>query len=129
MDNEHLEHLSREELMDLVNIYSKNWLALDGLWFQSIERKYGMDEAMFHDVEVWKVYTAIEARRIRQFLRLPERPGLEGLRQAMNLRFNAHHNRHELCSRTLIRWSFEPPIAAYRKPAPARGCPIIPAYR
>ena len=29
MGNEHLESLSREQLMDLINIYSKNWLALD----------------------------------------------------------------------------------------------------
>lgn len=95
MGNEHLEHLSREQLMDLVNIYSKNWLALDGLWFQSIEKKYGMEEAMFHDVEVWKIYTVTEARRIKKFLNLEDRPGLEGLRKAMNLRFNAHHNKHE----------------------------------
>ena len=95
MGNEHLERLSREELMDLVNVYSKNWLALDGLWFQAIEKEQGMDAAMRHDVDVWRVYTAIEARRLKQFLKLPERPGLEGLRQAMDLRFNAHHNRHE----------------------------------
>lgn len=95
MGNEYLEHLSRKQLMELINIYSKNWLALDGLWFQSIERKYGMEEAMFHDVEVWKVYTVTEARRIKKFLKLKERPGLDGLHRAMNLRFNAHHNRHE----------------------------------
>ena len=95
MGNEHLEHLSREQLMDLINVYSKNWLALDGLWFQSIEAEQGMDAAMRHDVDVWRIYTAIEARRLKQFLKLPERPGLEGLRKAMDLRFNAHHNRHE----------------------------------
>ena len=95
MGNEHLESLSREQLMDLINIYSKNWLALDGLWFQSIEKQHGMDAAMAHDVDVWRTYTAIEARRIKKFLNLEEHPGLEGLRRAMNLRFNAHHNRHE----------------------------------
>ena len=95
MGNEHLERLSRDELMALINVYSKNWLALDGLWFQSIEREQGMDAAMRHDVNVWRAYTAIEARRIKQFLKLEARPGLEGLRAAMDLRFNAHHNRHE----------------------------------
>ena len=29
-----------------VNVYSRNWLALDGLWFQSVERESGMDAAM-----------------------------------------------------------------------------------
>lgn len=95
MGNEHLEHLSKERLMDLVNVYSKNWLALDGLWFQSVEREGGMEAAMRHDVDVWRVYTAIEARRLKRFLNLGERPGLEGLVQCMDLRFNAHHNRHE----------------------------------
>ena len=95
MGNEHLERLSREELMELVNVYSRNWLALDGLWFQAIEKDHGMAEAMRYDVEVWRVYTAIEARRLKKFLGLSERPGLEGLRRAMDLRFNAHHNRHE----------------------------------
>lgn len=95
MGNEHLEHLSKERLMELINVYSLNWLALDGLWFQSVEQEEGMDAAMRRDVDVWRVYTAIEARRLKKFLNLPERPGLKGLRQAMDLRFNAHHNRHE----------------------------------
>lgn len=129
MGNEHLEHLTREELMDLVNIYSKNWLALDGLWFQSIERKYGMDEAMFHDVEVWKVYTAIEARRIKQFLRLPEHPGLEGLRQAMNLRFNAHHNRHEFVFEDANTMVFRTTYCRVQEARARKGMPYHPCIQ
>ena len=49
--NEKLEALNRDELIRLIEIYSKNWLAMDGVWFQSVERKYGMDEAMYHDAE------------------------------------------------------------------------------
>lgn len=48
---EALESLSRDQLLELIAIYSKNWLAMDGVWFQSVERKYGMEEAMYHDVE------------------------------------------------------------------------------
>ena len=77
MRNEHLAKLSKEQLMDLIEIYSKNWLAHDGVWFQSIERKHGMDEAVFHDEEAWKRFTVIEAMRIKEFLHLPENPGLE----------------------------------------------------
>ena len=50
-DKNILETLSREELIELIGLYSKNWLAMDGVWFQSIERKLGMDEAMYHDAE------------------------------------------------------------------------------
>lgn len=82
-----LSQLSKEELIDLIELYSKNWLALDGVWFQSIERKLGMDEAIFHDEQAWKRFTVIEARRIKKFLKLPEHAGLEGLAKALELRF------------------------------------------
>ena len=49
-----LNQLTKDQLIELIGVYSKNWLAMDGVWFQSIERKYGMDEAMFHDMEAWK---------------------------------------------------------------------------
>ena len=38
-NKEILNNLSKGELIDLIKVYSKNWLALDGVWFQSIERK------------------------------------------------------------------------------------------
>ncbi len=99
-ENPELQALSREKLIELIGIYAKNWLAHDGLWFQSIERKHGMDEAMFHNVEAWRAFTVIEAQRIKAFLELPEHPGLEGLARALRLRFYGSLNeqsfeRHE----------------------------------
>ena len=35
--NSALSALSKEELLSLLEIYAKNWLAMDGYWFQSIE--------------------------------------------------------------------------------------------
>ena len=93
--NDLLSSLSKGELISLIEAYSKNWLAMDGVWFQSVERKFGMDEAMYHDCEAWKVYTVTEARRIKAFLGLPERPGLEGLAKALQLRFYAHINKQD----------------------------------
>lgn len=92
MKNEALRDLSKEELIELIEIYSKNWLALDGVWFQSIEQKLGMDEAMYHDAEAWRRFTVIEAKRIKEFLKLPENPGLEGLKKALSFRFYANIN-------------------------------------
>ena len=43
MVNKTLEKMERSELIQLIEIYSKNWLAMDGVWFQSVERKYGID--------------------------------------------------------------------------------------
>lgn len=44
-----LDLLSKDELKELVRIYARNIYALDGVWFQSVEGKNGMDEAMLHD--------------------------------------------------------------------------------
>lgn len=91
-----LSVLSRDELEQLVSIYAKNWLAMDGYWFQAVERKRGMDEAMEHDVAVWQGFTRTEARRIRALLRLPEQAGLDGLEKALAYRMYARINRDEI---------------------------------
>ena len=41
--NKVLIDLDKEQLIELAEIYSKNWLACDGLWFQAVERRQGMD--------------------------------------------------------------------------------------
>ena len=88
--------MSKEQLAELIEIYAKNWLALDGVWFQSVEEKLGMDAAMEHDARAWERFTVIEARRIKQFLGLPAQAGLEGLRDALQLRFYANLNESEI---------------------------------
>lgn len=94
--NNILNTFTKEELIRLIEAYSKNWLAMDGVWFQSVERKSGMDEAIHHDREAWRSFTVIEAKRIKQFLGLPEHAGLEGLAQALQLRFYANINEDEI---------------------------------
>lgn len=96
MKNEILHSLSKEELIRLIEDYSKNWLAMDGVWFQSVERMRGMDEAMHHDAEAWRRFTVIEAKRIKAFLSLPERAGLEGLARALQCRFYANLNEADI---------------------------------
>ena len=95
-NREQLLSYTKEELIELIEIYAKNWLAMDGVWFQSIERKRGMQEAMEHDEQAWRRFTVIEARRLKAFLKLPERAGIEGLARALRLRFYAHLNRDRL---------------------------------
>ena len=87
-----LDLLTKEELKDLVRIYARNIYALDGVWFQSVEAECGMDDAMLHDKQAWTRFTRTEALRIKNFLNLPEKPGLDGLEKALAIRFSALAN-------------------------------------
>ena len=93
--NDALNSLSRDELIELIEIYSKNWIAMDGTWFQAAEKAYGMDIAMELDKDAWRVFTVAEARRLKSFLKLPDNAGLEGLKKALALRFHENINNTE----------------------------------
>lgn len=95
MDYQKIDDLPREKLLELCHLYAKNWLATDGLWFQSIEAKHGMDEALEHDIKMWEKFTVIEAKRIKAFLSLEEYPGIEGLRKALSFRLYSTLNEDE----------------------------------
>ena len=45
-----LEKFPKETLIELIKMYSRNWLTLDGLWFSGVEEKFGLDEALALDV-------------------------------------------------------------------------------
>jgi len=87
-----LDDLSKEQLKALVQIYARNIYAMDGVWFQSIEQKEGMDEAMLHDQNAMQRFTRTEAQRIKNFLQLPDQSGLDGLEKALSIRFSALAN-------------------------------------
>jgi len=56
-----LSKLSKEELLGLC---SKSINTLDGIWFISVGDKFGFDSAMEIDMEVWRRYSLIHARRL-----------------------------------------------------------------
>ncbi|MBQ3049356.1 MAG: hypothetical protein IJC94_05315 [Oscillospiraceae bacterium] len=126
---ENLSQYSKEELIKLIEIYSKNWLAMDGVWFQSVEQKLGMDEAMFHDAEAWRRFTVIEAKKIKEFLKLEEHPGLDGLAKALSLRFYANINKDkiEIDGNTLTYTSVDCRVqrARERKGMPFHPCKSV----
>jgi len=74
---------------------AKNWLAMDGLWFQAVEQVYGMDAAIAMDRMVWSQFAAIEARRIKERLSLPEKGGLDALEIAFKNRLVSLLNKVE----------------------------------
>ena len=62
-----LDKLPKERLIELIKMYTRNWLTLDGLWFTGVEEKYGLDSAMELDVRMWQIGSKIEAKRIKEF--------------------------------------------------------------
>jgi hypothetical protein len=74
----------------------KNWVAMDGLWFQAVEQAYGMDAALAIDREVWEQFAVIEARRIKERLAMPEKGGLDALEIAFKNRLVSLLNKLEI---------------------------------
>jgi hypothetical protein len=93
---ETISDLSRENLLQLLKIYTKNWLAHDGCWFLSVEKKFGMDTAIEMDTESWRKFTVIEAKRLIEFLELGNNSGIEGLKKALRFRLYASLNEDEI---------------------------------
>lgn len=124
--NDTLRNLGKDELVELLEIYAKNLIALDGTWFQSLEREEGMDTAVRHDIEAWRRFSVSEARRIKKFLGLDERPGIEGLARALALRCQSAANVDEI----LVEGDERPTAsstAACRTRASAKAWGSIPA--
>jgi hypothetical protein len=97
MDREKLLSSSKETLIGLLEDQAKNWLAHDGLWFQAVERRFGMEAAIELDTQAWAVFTQIEAKRIMKRLDLPPGGGLEALEEALQLRLYACINKQSTC--------------------------------
>jgi hypothetical protein len=76
----------------LAETLSVNWLANDGLWFQAIEFAHGMFDAKRTNDTCWTRFSPFEARRIKTLLRLPENPGLDGVKTALRFRLYAFIN-------------------------------------
>lgn len=90
-----LQAMSREELIAIIIDDAKNWLAHDGLWFQAVEKKYGMEEAIDADREAWRHFTVIEAKRIMERLGMEPGGGIPALVECLKHRLYARLNLQE----------------------------------
>jgi len=88
--------LSKKELLELLSDAAKNWLAHDGLWFQTVENKYGIDIAIELDRKAWEAFTQVEARRIMKRLKIAPGGGIPALIQALRFRLYAFVNIQEV---------------------------------
>jgi len=98
------DKMDGEGLLKYSDCIAKNWLAQDGLWFQSIEFIDGMNDAKRCNDSVWQKFSPFEAHSIKNFLNMDEYPGLEGLREALNFRMYSRLNKQssEIVNEKLI---------------------------
>jgi len=84
--------MPEEKIRELVEGLGLNWLAGDGVWFQAVESKHGMMDAKRCNDSCWAWFSPFEAWSIKRLLKLPEQPGIEGLKKALQMRLYAQIN-------------------------------------
>ena len=83
------------ELRRLLATAAKLWLAHDGLWFQAVEHRHGLEAAMDADRAAWHHFAPLEARRIMDHLGMEPGGGLPALERALGYRLYSHLNEQE----------------------------------
>jgi hypothetical protein len=123
---EDLISLSKEELLDYIEDLSKNWLAIDGTWFQAVEQEYGLKKAIELDVKQWERFTVIEAKRIMQRFKIPEDGGIPALIEALKYRVYANINKQETVEISDKRCVFRMNDCRVQSARKRRGLPDFP---
>ena len=98
--------LPDDKLNELIESVAVNWLANDGVWFQAVEFKHGLLDAKRCNDTCWGHFSPFEAWSIRNFLNLPENPGLEGLKTALQFRLYATINKQSIVEETPTSFVF-----------------------
>lgn len=68
-----LEDFSREKLIELVRLYTKLYIAIDGFWFLAVKEKFGEEAALDCDLWAWGKQIPYEMKRIGQALKIEGR--------------------------------------------------------
>jgi hypothetical protein len=101
-----LTELPEEKLLELKKAVAVNWLANDGVWFQSVEFSENMLEAKASNDAAWGHFSPYEALRIKSLLGLGKHPGLEGLKKAMFFRLYSDVNKQSITNETENSFDF-----------------------
>lgn len=86
---EFLVDVPKERMFEIIEAFGLNWLALEGIWFQEVESKHGMNEAKRCADSCWAWFSPFEAWSVKRLLKLPDQSGIDGLRRALQLRLYA----------------------------------------
>ena len=121
-----LESLSKTELIAIIVDDAKNWLAHDGLWFQAVDQKYGMESAIEIDRAAWEKFTVVEAQRIMARLGLEPGGGIPALVECLKHRLYARLNLQESIEVTENRAVFRMVDCRVQSARKRKGLPDFP---
>ncbi len=121
-----LSGLSKEELITIIVDDAKNWLAHDGLWFQAMEKRYGIDEAIAADIEAWRHFTVIEAKRIMERLGMQTGGGIPALVESLKHRLYARLNLQDMIEQSDNRVVFRMLDCRVQSARRRKGLPDFP---
>lgn len=119
---------SKETLVNLLEDMAKNWLAIDGFWFQAIERNfdYEMYTAKRTNDSVAVRFHYTEAKLIKRRLNLPENGGLPALKEALKYRQYALVNKQAVIEETPSKFIFRMIDCRVQSARKRRGLPDYP---
>lgn len=121
-----LEGLTKEELIRIIVDDAKNWIAHDGLWFQAVEKAYGMEAAIDADAAAWEKFTVVEAQRIMDRLGLRPGGGIPALVECLKHRFYARLNLQDVVDVTDRKAVFRMRDCRVQSARKRRGLPDFP---
>ncbi len=91
-----LYQMDDKQLEELLDALCLNWLANDGVWFQAVEKKFGIFDAKRCNDTCWTRFSPYEASHIKTLLSLPEQGGLDALKKALQFRLYARINKQDI---------------------------------
>ena len=102
-----LLNMEEETLKELLDAASINWLANDGVWFQTVEFADNMFDAKRCNDSCWTQFSPFEAWSIKRLIGLGDQPGLDGLKEALKLRLYAFINEQSIVDETDTSFVFQ----------------------
>ncbi|UCG69544.1 MAG: hypothetical protein JSV09_00530 [Thermoplasmata archaeon] len=82
LDRDELMDMPKERLLDLLFLQMRNMWTVDGLYYLSIEERFGTEVATEIDKNIWAVMGKIEARRLKDSLGIKD-DGIPSLIKAL----------------------------------------------
>lgn len=99
--------IDEDKIGELKEAIAVNWLANDGVWFQAVEFSRGMFDAKRCNDSCWANFSPFEGWSIKRLLNLPDRPGLDGLKKALQYRLYATINKQSVIEETANSFIFQ----------------------